>query len=106
MDVRLEDFPDFRLRMGRASAVAVFWKQVALADYVIVSKGDLVDEEAAGDVEHVVASANPLAEVVFDRAFAADDWLPVPSVGGHRHHAPTGARHNGIVLCGATEAKK
>jgi len=106
MDAGLDDLTDSRLRIGRASAVAAFWKQVALADYVIISKGDLVDEEAAGDVEHAVASANPLAEVVLDRAFAAEAWLPVPSVGGHRHRAPTAARHSDTVLCGATEAKK
>merc|ERR1712156_88532 len=50
--------------------------------------------------------ANPLTEVVLDRAVAAEAWLPVPSVGGHRHHALTVARHSDVVLCGATEAKK
>lgn len=106
MGAELEDFTDFRLRTGRASAMAAFWKQVALADYVIISKGDLVDEEATCDVEHAVASANPLTEVVVDRAVAVEARLPVPSVGGHRHRAPTVARHGGVVLCGASEAKK
>lgn len=106
MGADLEDLTDIRLRMGKASAAAAFWKQVVLADYVIVSKGDLVDEEAAGDVHHAVASANPLAEVAVDRAVAAEAWLPVPSVGGHRHQPPAVSFQKGTAFCGATQAKK
>jgi len=76
-------FAAFTPGVGRENARNVFWKQVGLADQLIVSKADLIDEVALNDLLATLAVVNPVAEIIVDRS-RPPAALPAPMIEGDR----------------------
>ncbi|CAK0788139.1 unnamed protein product [Prorocentrum cordatum] len=79
--------------LGRRAAMAAFWKQVALADQIILSKGDVAGEEAVEDARRALREANPLAQLLADGTGSGP--LPPPRATAERsrrrwRHSPRG----------------
>eukprot|EP00928_Gymnodinium_smaydae_P042864 TRINITY_DN28831_c0_g3_i1.p1 TRINITY_DN28831_c0_g3~~TRINITY_DN28831_c0_g3_i1.p1 ORF type:complete len:405 (+),score=38.98 TRINITY_DN28831_c0_g3_i1:187-1401(+) len=93
--------------VGRESALKVFWRQVSLADTLIVSKSDLVEASVVEDVCGSLSLMNPVAEIVIEPSGLASP-LPPPRQ-GHRHTRTSNeSSHKSLVtsICGATLPKR
>eukprot|EP00927_Polykrikos_kofoidii_P079343 TRINITY_DN76127_c0_g1_i1.p1 TRINITY_DN76127_c0_g1~~TRINITY_DN76127_c0_g1_i1.p1 ORF type:complete len:429 (-),score=66.05 TRINITY_DN76127_c0_g1_i1:53-1339(-) len=70
---------------GRKAALTAFWRQITLADRIVVSKADLVGPEDVANMCSALSSMNPLADVVVDETVQVEGGLPLgplPLVGG------------------------
>lgn len=98
-------------RVGRTAALAIYWRQVAHADQVIVSKTDLVVEDVVEEVLAAIAAVNPLAQVIVDHAVPCSP-LPPPlgnALGGPRPRnlmSLPPRQSSPPSLCGASEPKR
>jgi G3E family GTPase len=98
----LNHLPDIGL--GRATALMAFWKQVALADQVVLSKIDLVEQQTIQDLCKVVASVCPMAQLVVDSSLKASP-LP-PPLGGHDVAMPQPPAGVTPRLCGTKRQRR
>eukprot|EP00929_Paragymnodinium_shiwhaense_P097606 TRINITY_DN59240_c0_g1_i1.p1 TRINITY_DN59240_c0_g1~~TRINITY_DN59240_c0_g1_i1.p1 ORF type:complete len:411 (+),score=74.57 TRINITY_DN59240_c0_g1_i1:237-1469(+) len=67
---------------GRQAAAQSFWRQIANADRIVISKADLVDGDVLGEVQSELTAVNPMAEIVVDDAAkeqgSQSDRSPIP----------------------------
>jgi G3E family GTPase len=64
---------------GREAARTVFWKQIAMADQLIISKADVAGEAAVQELLGRLAETNPLVEPMIERG--KPGVLPPPLLG-------------------------
>jgi len=64
---------------GREAARSVFWKQIALADQLIISKADIAGEAAVQELVSLLAATNPLVEPMIESG--KPGVLPPPLLG-------------------------
>ncbi|CAE7424458.1 Ufd1 [Symbiodinium sp. CCMP2456] len=88
------------LSLGKAAVLKTFWRQVAFADQIILSKCDLASA-AVEEVARLLENVNPLAEVLRPSDSSLQPLPPLrrrPAVGRRPSPAPA-------AFCGATVPK-
>jgi G3E family GTPase len=67
----VESMSGTALGPGRTAALRIFWRQLALADCIIVSKADLISEEALQELQGTLPLMNPVASVTIEAGGSA-----------------------------------
>lgn len=92
---------------GRLAALRVFWRQVALADCIIVSKSELVSAEDLQELTEAIPAINPFAEVRLESG-SSPSVAPLPIGSSCNLGAATAAMRSqskGKRFCGTRPAQ-